>query len=98
MIDLCAEDATILYAASDTRFIPLRVGNAGEWLRTMPLGRSRSRGGRSRVRLSQPCLDCAKFYRREEGIPVTHLRQIMLQELERRNYAPENHPLLHPHR
>jgi hypothetical protein len=35
MIDLCAEDATILYAASNTRFIPLRVGNAGEWLRTM---------------------------------------------------------------
>jgi hypothetical protein len=33
MIDLCAEDATTLYARSNTRFIPLRVGNAGEWLR-----------------------------------------------------------------
>jgi hypothetical protein len=37
MIDLCAEDATILYAASNTRFIPLRVGNAGEWLRRKDL-------------------------------------------------------------
>jgi hypothetical protein len=33
MIDLCAEDATTLYARSNTRFIHLRVGNAGEWLR-----------------------------------------------------------------
>jgi hypothetical protein len=52
----------------------------------MSLGRSRSRGGRSRVGLSQPCLECAKFYRREEGIYLyrrsgsrVYIRESMLE-------------------
>jgi hypothetical protein len=57
------------------------------FLTTSRLERSRCGGGRFRVRMSRLLWLPGSLVRREGGFSVNQLRQLMLEELQRRNFA-----------
>ena len=56
-------------------------------LPSSPLERSRSRGGRCRVGEVGSCGAHHQINLGHKEVPVTHLRKVMLEELQRRHYS-----------
>src|SRR5579859_75360 len=68
--------------------LKLRLSPRSPQLTGSPSERSRWRGGRCRVGdVDSPDFSTQIISGSQGGIPVTHLRKMMLEELQRRNYA-----------